>query len=158
MKLTMLGTGKAVVTECYNTCFVLSDGKKHFLVDGGGGSGILKQLKSAGIDWKEIRDIFVTHRHMDHILGVMWLIRMIAQAMKQDEYEERQGYTVIRRCSVSLTICLICSWRRERLSLWADGSSWFRYPMEMCLTLSVTKLRFLIFILQKRNSMDLLCI
>ena len=38
MKLTMLGTGKAVVTECYNTCFVLSDGKKHFLVDGGGGS------------------------------------------------------------------------------------------------------------------------
>ena len=40
MKLTMLGTGKAVVTECYNTCFVLSDGKKHFLVDGGGGSGI----------------------------------------------------------------------------------------------------------------------
>ena len=39
------------------------------------------------IDWKEIRDIFVTHRHMDHILGVMWLIRMIAQAMKQDEYE-----------------------------------------------------------------------
>ena len=87
MKLTMLGTGKAVVTECYNTCFVLSDGKKHFLVDGGGGSGILKQLKSAGIDWTEIRDIFVPHRHMHHILGVMWLIRMIAQAMKQDEYE-----------------------------------------------------------------------
>ena len=87
MKLTMLGTGKAVVTECYNTCFGLSDGKKHFLVDGGGGSGILKQLKNAGIDWKEIREIFVTHRHMEPILGVMWLIRMIAQAMKQDEYE-----------------------------------------------------------------------
>ena len=25
MKLTMLGTGNALVTECYNTCFVLSD-------------------------------------------------------------------------------------------------------------------------------------
>ena len=25
MKLTMLGTGNAVVTECYNTCFVLED-------------------------------------------------------------------------------------------------------------------------------------
>ena len=41
MKLTMLGTGHAVVTECYNTCFVLSENNKHFLVDGGGGSTIL---------------------------------------------------------------------------------------------------------------------
>ena len=39
MKLTMLGTGKAVVTECYNTCFVLSDKNRHFLVDGGGDLG-----------------------------------------------------------------------------------------------------------------------
>ena len=35
----MLGTGNALVTECYNTCFVISDGDKNFLVDGGGGSG-----------------------------------------------------------------------------------------------------------------------
>ena len=42
MKLTMLGTGNALVTECYNTCFVISDGDKNFLVDGGGGSGILR--------------------------------------------------------------------------------------------------------------------
>lgn len=83
MKLTMLGTGKAVVTECYNTCFVLSDKNRHFLVDGGGGSGILKQLKDAGIDWQDIHDIFVTHKHMDHILGVMWMIRMAVQAMKR---------------------------------------------------------------------------
>ena len=27
MKITMLGTGNAVVTECYNTCFVLSENK-----------------------------------------------------------------------------------------------------------------------------------
>ncbi len=89
MKMTMLGTGSAVVTECYNTCFVLSDGDKYFLVDGGGGNGILRQLKKAGIDWKKIHDIFVTHRHMDHILGVMWMIRMITQAMKQDAYKEK---------------------------------------------------------------------
>lgn len=25
MKLTILGTGNAAVTECYNTCFVLSE-------------------------------------------------------------------------------------------------------------------------------------
>ena len=39
MRLTLLGTGNALVTECYNTCFVISDEKngetRHLLVDGG---------------------------------------------------------------------------------------------------------------------------
>ena len=52
MKLTMLGTGNALVTECYNTCFVLSDGNDHFMVDGGGGMTVLHQLKYAGLDWR----------------------------------------------------------------------------------------------------------
>ena len=47
MKITMLGTGNAVVTECYNTCFVLSDNNNYFLVDGGGGNTLLRQLKNA---------------------------------------------------------------------------------------------------------------
>ena len=50
MKLTMLGTGNALVTECYNTCFVLSDEYGHFLVDGGGGNTVLSQLKKAGCE------------------------------------------------------------------------------------------------------------
>ena len=45
MKLTILGTGNATVTECYNTCFALSEEGKHFLVDCGGGNRILKVLK-----------------------------------------------------------------------------------------------------------------
>ena len=48
MKLTMLGTGNALVTECYNTCFVIEDEGKYFMVDGGGGSTVLHQLKHAG--------------------------------------------------------------------------------------------------------------
>lgn len=38
MNLTMLGTGNALVTECYNTCFVLEENGKYFMVDGGGGN------------------------------------------------------------------------------------------------------------------------
>lgn len=38
MKITMLGTGHATVTECYNTCFVLHEDDKYFMVDGGGGT------------------------------------------------------------------------------------------------------------------------
>lgn len=35
MELIMLGTGNAMVTRCYNTCFVLSSGEEYFLVDAG---------------------------------------------------------------------------------------------------------------------------
>ena len=64
MDITMLGTGNAMVTECYNTCFVLRDGDKHLLVDGGGGNTLLAQLKHAGFDWMDMREIFVTHKHV----------------------------------------------------------------------------------------------
>ncbi len=87
MDITMLGTGNALVTECYNTCFVLHEDNQYFMVDGGGGSTILHQLRHAGIDWKSIRNIFVTHKHIDHITGILWMIRMICQYMNQEEYE-----------------------------------------------------------------------
>ena len=87
MDITMLGTGNAMVTECYNTCFVLRDGDKHLLVDGGGGNTLLAQLKHVGFDWMDMREIFVTHKHVDHIMGVVWMIRMICQHMKQGQYE-----------------------------------------------------------------------
>ena len=87
MKLTMLGTGNALVTEYYNTCFLMEDNGRYFLVDGGGGNQLLHRLKEAGADWKQIRDIFVTHKHLDHIMGIFWMIRLICQSMKQGQYE-----------------------------------------------------------------------
>ena len=82
MKITMLGTGNALVTECYNTCFVLEDEGQYFMIDGGGGNEVLKQLKRAGLNWMDMRDIFVTHKHIDHILGIVWMMRLICQNMK----------------------------------------------------------------------------
>lgn len=87
MKLTILGTGNAQAVACYNTCFALSEENRHFLVDGGGGNGLLRQLAAAGIDWRDIRDIYVTHKHIDHILGIIWMMRMILQNMKQGSYD-----------------------------------------------------------------------
>lgn len=87
MKLTMLGTGNAAVTACYNTCFVISHQTRHFMVDGGGGNTLLRQLKSADINWMDIRDIFVTHKHTDHLLGIIWMVRMICQGMSRGKYE-----------------------------------------------------------------------
>ena len=87
MKITMLGTGNAMVTECYNTCFVLHENNKYFLVDGGGGNTIFRQLKYANINWADIHDIFVTHAHVDHLMGIIWLVRKFCQSMSEGKYD-----------------------------------------------------------------------
>ena len=86
-RLIVLGTGNAQAIHCYNTCYAMQKGKEYFLVDAGGGNGILSQLDKAGIPLESIHNIFVTHAHNDHILGMVWMIRMIAQHMKQGQYE-----------------------------------------------------------------------
>ena len=85
MKLTMLGTGNALVTECYNTCFIIDNNGETMLVDAGGGNTILRQLKKAGYKPKDIKTIYVTHKHVDHILGVVWMMRVIATSMNKGE-------------------------------------------------------------------------
>jgi len=87
MKLTLLGTGNALVTKCYNTCFVLSENGEYFLVDAGGGNQIFSQLEKVGMKWQDMKHIFVTHKHLDHIMGIIWMIRMITQYMNKDKYE-----------------------------------------------------------------------
>ena len=84
MKLIMLGTGSASVTKCYNTCFAFEKDKEYFLVDAGGGNGILSMLEQNNISVTDIRNIFITHSHTDHILGAVWLVRMIGQAINYD--------------------------------------------------------------------------
>lgn len=86
-ELIILGTGNANVTKCYNTCFAIRNEQGYFLVDAGGGNGILAQLEKARIPMEEIHEIFLSHEHTDHLLGMVWIIRMIAAKMKQGKYE-----------------------------------------------------------------------
>ena len=78
-QITMLGTGNATVSQIYNTCFVLQTPSTLMLVDVGGGNGILAQLKKVNVQISDIHHLFVTHAHTDHVLGVIWVIRMVAQ-------------------------------------------------------------------------------
>ena len=129
MQLIILGTGNASVTECYNTCFVLRDasqpaGEQCFLVDGGGGNGLLTQLKRAGIDWREIRSIFLSHRHMDHIVGILWIMRNILSGMKHGEYEgeaaiygHAQVIHILRESAALLLSQQECDFIDDRLHL-----------------------------------------
>ena len=61
--------------------------RQTLLVDAGGGNQILKRLKDAGIPLSQIHDIFITHEHIDHLLGLIWLVRMIGQNMNKGKYE-----------------------------------------------------------------------
>ena len=83
----MLGTGSALVTRCYNTCFVIDAGEGNFLVDAGGGNGILAQFEKAGIEFGSLHYAFLTHGHTDHILGMIWVVRRIAQLVYAGDYE-----------------------------------------------------------------------
>lgn len=87
-KLIMLGTGNAMVTRIFNTCFLvkLPDGEL-FMTDAGGGNGILRQMELVGADYKKLHHMFVTHGHTDHVLGVVWIIRKIASLMNGGKYQ-----------------------------------------------------------------------
>lgn len=85
-KITMLGTGNALVTKCYNTCFVISTDEGNLLTDAGGGNGVLVQLEKTGIDYRSLNAMFLTHAHTDHLLGALWIIRMISTAIHRGEY------------------------------------------------------------------------
>ncbi len=92
-QLYVFGTGNAAVTRCYNTCFALrteepqSGQTEFFMVDAGGGNGILGILEQMQVPLSQIHHIFVTHEHTDHILGIVWMVRMIGTQMKKGAYE-----------------------------------------------------------------------
>ena len=85
-RLHVLGTGHAGVLNCYNTCFAMERDGSYFLVDTGGGNGILKQLRDASIPLERIHNIFISHEHTDHLVGLIWLIRTMRGITKRESY------------------------------------------------------------------------
>lgn len=86
--LYIFGTGNATVTRCYNTCFAIRNPEgEFFMVDTGGGNGILRILEDMDVDMTRIHHIFITHEHTDHLLGIVWMIRLIATRMKGGSYD-----------------------------------------------------------------------
>ena len=108
--LIMLGTGNAMVTKCYNTCFAIQNGEEYLLVDAGGGNGILGRMEEAEIPVDKIHYMFVTPAHTDDVLGVVWVIRKVATMMRSGAYEgnfkiychEDLADTIMQLCTLTL--------------------------------------------------------
>lgn len=77
-KIIMLGTGHGFVLNLYNTCFVLENGNENLLVDTGGGIDIVKNLEKKGYKLTDIHNIFISHCHTDHILGLLWILKRMS--------------------------------------------------------------------------------
>lgn len=106
MKLIMLGTGNAMALFCYNTCFVLTNERGSLLVDGGGGNGLLKQLDLAGISYRDLHTIYVTHQHLDHLMGIVWLVRCIGMDVKNGK--DFGSYTIYAHRKLCVVLDGIC--------------------------------------------------
>ena len=88
-KITMLGTGTGGTIDLYNTCFVIQNGGEVFLVDTGGSIEIIKRLKKVNIKLEEIKNIFISHSHTDHILGLIWLFKKLGMPAIHGEIKDK---------------------------------------------------------------------
>ena len=77
-KIIMLGTGHGFVWNLFNTCFVLENNGENLLVDTGGGIEIVRNLEKTGYKLTDIHNIFISHCHTDHILGLMWIFKKMS--------------------------------------------------------------------------------
>lgn len=87
-RIIMLGTGAGITQNLYNTCFLLDNGKENLLVDTGGGIEIVKNLKKAGYELTDIHNIFISHCHTDHILGLIWILKILSVKWMRNQYTE----------------------------------------------------------------------
>lgn len=85
-KIIMLGTAAASAGKSYNTCFVIENENNYFLVDTGCSNRVLDNLKYANIELNKIHNVFISHKHMDHLLGLFWILRQITILIKKKEY------------------------------------------------------------------------
>lgn len=72
-KITFLGTSSSVPTvKRDNTSFVFNHKNARVLIDCPG--SITHKLLKAGVNFKKLKDVIITHEHPDHIYGITSLI------------------------------------------------------------------------------------
>ena len=86
-RLIVLGTGNAQATHCYNTCYAMQKGEEYSLSMPAAEMEFYLSLTKLESLLKAFIIFFVTHAHNDHILGMVWMIRMIATSMNKGTYD-----------------------------------------------------------------------
>lgn len=71
MEIMFLGTGSAFTLKGFNSNLIIKENDKNFLVDAG--TDIRFSLAAAGMSYKDIDTIYITHQHGDHIGGLEYI-------------------------------------------------------------------------------------
>lgn len=75
MRITLLGTGAPLMPDRATTgMIVTAPGCEPLLIDTCGGFELARQVVAAGFRLTDIRNVVVTHRHMDHMGGMPALL------------------------------------------------------------------------------------
>ena len=87
-KLIVLGTAAGISNNCYGLSALLEDNAGNYvLIDTGSGNQLLNHLKEKCIDINRIHNIFISHKHIDHLLGLIPLLRYIFQQYGKNNYD-----------------------------------------------------------------------
>lgn len=90
MDIHFLGTGEALTNpKRQNTCLFLAQGNDRLLIDCN--SVVPSRLMEKQIDYTALEHIFLTHYHVDHIIGIVQLMKhlFIAAYLKKPEDQRR---------------------------------------------------------------------
>ncbi len=85
-RMHVFGTGQAVCLRYRNTCFALEQDGHYFLIDGGGGHETITAMTEMAIKWQNLHHAFLSHEHTDHLLGMVWVVRYIAELVNWNRY------------------------------------------------------------------------
>ncbi len=101
-KLIFLGTGSAahLTRQLTSLCFLF--GNHAFLVDCGDGMGTMRNLIKAGVSIEQVNDVIITHKHADHIAGMMHylFLKMLEQHTRVHVYGPKQAVAAVKTISV----------------------------------------------------------
>src|SRR3990172_3033987 len=74
IRVTLLGTGGPLPSlERFGPSTLIEAGGQTFLIDAG--RGALQRLAQAGVRWRDVDGVLLTHLHSDHVVGFpdLWL-------------------------------------------------------------------------------------
>lgn len=73
LSVCMLGTGAGSASKLRsNTCTVIKNGSYSYLIDAG--EGVQRQFLASRLNFRDVRKIFITHMHGDHVFGLPGLL------------------------------------------------------------------------------------
>ena len=84
MKITFLGTSHGITeADRFTSSALITVGEKNYLIDAG--APIMKLLQVYGVKFNTLSDIFITHSHGDHYLGLVEFVNQMESFKQFDD-------------------------------------------------------------------------